>query len=170
MKLQNKLSKVVLLMVVFGLVLAAGAVAGGTTGAAVAEPGIFYRLGQVDVGWNGWANDGADATTVGGKNGISVAVRVVSPAIKGGVRYQIAEPNVGWRGWSYDNEDASVSVGSHLINFKLELTGDLAKTYSVRYRVGQVDVGWNGWVEDGADATTVGGKAIINLQARLIKK
>jgi uncharacterized protein YjdB len=173
MKLQNKLSKVVLLMVVFGLVLAAGAVAGGTTGAAVAEPEIFYSVHQQDAGWLGYVSNGED----GGKTGIakrieSIKIRVVSPAIKGGVKYEVHQAQAGWLGPYYDNDEAGLTGAARQLEaIKVELTGDLAKTYTVRYRVHQQDIGWSGWAENGAESGTTGqAKRIESIQVRLVKK
>ena len=75
----------------------------------------------------------------------------------GGISYATHVQNVVWQDAVSDGAIAGTSGRSLRVEtLRVNLTGDIARSYSVWYRVHSQDFGWLGWACDGADAGTTG--------------
>ena len=79
---------------------------------------------------------------------------------QGGIRYSVYRTKKGWSGWKTSGQKAGSSSNKYKIEaVRIELTGELAKHYSVVYSAYmQTYKGNQGWVSDGAAAGTQGEK------------
>ena len=138
-------------------------------------PTVAYRTHVQTYGWEGgFATNGAMSGTTGQAKrleAIQMGVRV--PGVSGGVRYFVHRQTYGWEsGWKYDGEQSGTTgEAKRLEAIRIELTGDLAKQYSIFYRVHVQTFGWEGWVKDGAQAGTTGlAKRLEGIEVRLVRK
>ncbi len=154
-------------------------------------PTVAYRTHVQTYGWEGgFATNGAQSGTTGEAKrleAIQIGVRV--PGVSGGVRYFVHRQTYGWEsGWKYDGEQSGTTgeakrleairiesgttgEAKRLEAIRIELTGDLAKQYSIFYRVHVQTFGWEGWVKDGAQAGTTGlAKRLEGIEVRLVRK
>ena len=138
-------------------------------------PTVAYRTHVQSYGWESrFATNGAMSGTTGQAKrleAIQMGVRV--PGVSGGVRYFVHRQTYGWEsGWKYDGEQSGTTgEAKRLEAIRIELTGDLAKQYSIFYRVHVQTFGWEGWVKDGAQAGTTGlAKRLEGIEVRLVRK
>jgi hypothetical protein len=90
--------------------------------------------------------------------------------LDGGVRYCAHVSYVGWTPYAADG--AKTGNGHNQMEaVRIELTGDLARSYSVEYSVHVAGVGWMGWCADGAVAGTTGQSCQLEaIRVRLVKR
>jgi len=92
---------------------------------------------------------------------------------EGGIRYSVYRTKKGWSAWKTSGQKAGTNSTKYKIEaIKIELTGELAKHYSVVYNAYmQTYKGNQGWVSDGAAAGTQGEKKRVEqIQVKLVAR
>ena len=110
-----------------------------------------------DVGWMSQASAGTIGTMGLSRRVEAFRLTVANQPETGGISYATHVQNIGWQNAVSDGAIAGTSGRSLRVEtVRINLTGDLARSYSVWYRVHSQDFGWLGWACDGADAGTTG--------------
>ncbi len=91
---------------------------------------------------------------------------------EGGIRYRVYRTKKGWSAWKTSGKKAGSGSTYKIEAIKIELTGELAKHYSVVYSAYmQTYKGNQGWVSDGAAAGTQGEKKRVEqIQIKLVPR
>lgn len=156
----------VLLFVLF----AGGFLAGGQCVKAQA-PSVQYSSHVQNVGWQGYARDGATSGTVG-KGYAMEAIKINLQGVSGGVSYQTHLKNVGWTSWVSSGAQSGTTGQSRPVEaIRINLTGFASTVYNVYYRVHVGDYGWLGWTMNGETAGSVGCSMRMEaIQIKILKK
>ncbi|ACZ31573.1 N-acetylmuramoyl-L-alanine amidase family 2 [Xylanimonas cellulosilytica DSM 15894] len=119
---------------------------------------VAYRAHVQNVGWQGWAKEGATAGTSGRSLRVeALAFALPKPPASGGIECSAHVQNVGWKGYVKAGQLCGTAGQSLRVEaLKLRLTGQLAQQYDVIYRVHVQDVGWMGWARNGGVSGTAG--------------
>ena len=89
----------------------------------------------------------------------------------GGIKYRVYVQNKGWTDWKVSGQKAG-TTGKRIEGVRIELTGELAKHYTVVYSAYmQTYKGKQSWVSDGATAGTPGeGKRVQKIQIKILPR
>lgn len=130
---------------------------GATATTNVTLPSISSRAYSTTYGWQNYVSDGQMCGTTGRGIPLKNLQIKVSENANIGVRYKVLKDGV-WSGYASNGDP----VGEGTIQaVKVELTGPMAKCYSVYYRVHSQTLGWQGWACDGGSAGTANiGKSV----------
>ena len=90
---------------------------------------------------------------------------------EGGIKYRVYVQNKGWTDWKVSGQKAG-TTGKRIEGVRIELTGELAKHYTVVYSAYmQTYKGKQSWVSDGATAATPGeGKRVQKIQIKILPR
>ena len=140
------------------------------TSALAATPTVSYSAHVQNVGWQETVSDGDVAGTEGQSLRLEALKVSVENVTSGGIQYRAYVQSAGWQDWVSDGAVAGTEGKSlRMESVQMQLTGELAQSYSVQYRVHVQNVGWTDWVSDGAAAGTAGsGLRIEAIQIRLV--
>lgn len=109
-----------------------------------------------------------------GRNVYSITINFKNnTGYSGGLRYSVYLKKKGWTAWKSSGSKAGTSGTAYRIEgVKIELTGELAKHYSVMYNAYmQTFKAKQGWVSDGTVAGTPGeSKRLEQLQVKLVPR
>ena len=113
-----------------------------------------------------------------GKKGKNKNVYAITISLKnntgyeGSIRYRVYRRKKGWSGWKTSGQKAGGGKTYRVEAFSAELTGELAKHYSVVYSAYmQTYKGNQGWVTNGTIAGATGeGKRLEQIQIKLVPK
>lgn len=141
---------------------------------------VYYRAHVAQIGWLGWAQNGANAGSVGYDLPIeAVQVMLVQKGGKApgatsdcfrsrGLNYQAHSANVGWMSSVTDKGTAGTTGRSLALEALCVSLGDQAYAGSIVYQAHVSNVGWQNEVRDGAMAGTTGrGLAIEAVRIKL---
>ena len=134
---------------------------------------IEGRAHVQNVGWMGWAENGATIGTTGrGLRVEALNLKVTNSDYAGSIEYRAHVQNVGWQPWVKDGNIAGVTGKSLRVEaIQVKLTGELAEKFDVYYRVHAANIGWLGWATEGNTAGAVGHSCKLeSLQVRLVQK
>lgn len=90
----------------------------------------------------------------------------------GNIRYRVYRRKKGWSGWKTSGQKAGGGKTYRVEAFSIELTGELAKHYSVYYRPYMQTYKYNqGWVSNGTIAGATGeGKRLEQIEVKLVAR
>lgn len=141
---------------------------------------VYYRAHVAQIGWLGWAQNGANAGSVGYDLPIeAVQVMLVQKGGKApgatsdcfrsrGLNYQAHSANVGWMSSVTDKGTAGTTGRSLALEALCVSLGDQTYAGSIVYQAHVSNVGWQNEVRDGATAGTTGrGLAIEAVRIKL---
>ncbi|MCL1847416.1 MAG: N-acetylmuramoyl-L-alanine amidase [Coriobacteriia bacterium] len=155
------------------LVSKGGKAPGSTVGANKQKSYVQYSTHVQNVGWQGYAADGATAGTTGRSLRVeALRVSLVNQQYPGGIQYNAHCALLGWQGWKNGGQIAGTTGQSRQVEaIQIRLTGEMADRYDVYYRVHCANFGWLGWAKNGASAGSAGyGYRMEALQIMLVPK
>ena len=137
---------------------------------SITSASITYSTHVQNVGWQSAVGEGQVSGTTG--SGLRLEGLMVNltnnTGYSGSIRYSTHVQNIGWlspvsvtnNGLSSAEVKGPLSGTTgrslRLEALTMEVTGDLARYYSIYYRVHAQNAGWLGWAKDGEQAGTVG--------------
>ncbi len=129
---------------------------------------IYYRTHVSNVGWMGWASNGASSGSLGaGQHIEAVQIRLVAKGsgapgstanfYRGsGLNYQAHSQDYGWMNPVSEGQTAgTVGKSKRLEAIDISL-GDQKYSGSIKYQTHVSNIGWMDWVSDGSTAGTTG--------------
>lgn len=116
-----------------------------------------YRTYVQNLGYQDWAQDGADGGTTG--QGLRLeGLEIKLDGLTGlGISYRTHVQNLGWQDFVSDGAfSGTTGLGLRLEGIEIKLTGQLADSYDVYYQVHAQNFGWLDWAKNGQSTGTEG--------------
>ena len=138
-------------------------------------PQVSYSAQVQGIGWQSPVTDGALSGTMGKAlrlEAVKLALHLDHTGLTGGISYSAAGQYYDWQSPVSDNAEAgTTNKALRLEALRINLTGEIAQTYSVYYRVYVQNYGWMAWTKDGENAGSIGQSLCIEaLEVQLVKK